>query len=326
MKTKLLKKIRESNDYISGQLLCSEFGVSRTAIWKVIHQLEEEGYRIEAVRNKGYRLLESPDVISREEISCFLDTAWAGREIHYFPEIDSTNIRARQLGESGACHGTLVTAECQKGGKGRRGRGWVSPTAGNIYMTLLLRPDIRPDKAPMLTLVMAYAVAAGISEETGVAVQIKWPNDILVNGKKVCGILTEMSTEIDYINYVVIGVGVNSNMSSFPDELSEKATSLCLETGKVVHRAQLIAAVLKHFEAAYEPFIEHKDLRGIQEEYNQLLVNRGRNVKILLPEREYQAYALGIDHTGKLLVKKETGETEAIFAGEVSVRGVDGYI
>lgn len=200
MKAEILKMLRESQDYVSGQQICERFQVSRTAVWKVIKQLKEEGYEVEAVRNRGYRLSSLPDILSREEIVSQIDTVWAGKNVHYFTETDSTNIQAKRMGDQGAPHGTLAAAGQQTAGKGRRGRTWESPADQNIYMSLLLRPEIAPVKAPMLTLVMAYAAAMALRECTGLDVQIKWPNDLVINGKKICGILTEMSTEIDYIN------------------------------------------------------------------------------------------------------------------------------
>ena len=197
-------------------------------------------------------------------------------------------------------------------------------------MSLLLRPKIEPDQAPMLTLVMALSVAEGImdcGDSCGnQEVKIKWPNDIIINGKKLVGILTEMSTQIDYINHVTIGVGINVNLTEFPEEIRETATSLRLECGHVVKRAPLIAAVMKRFEQNYTVFLEHGDLSGLKERYSELLVNKDREVRILGAKEQYNAYALGINQTGELIVRKEDGTEEAVYAGEVSVRGVYGYV
>lgn len=318
--------LRESESYVSGQQICEKFGVSRTAVWKAINQLKEEGYQVEAVRNRGYHISGSPDVITAEELKSQLDTQWAGQKIIYYDETDSTNIRAKQLGEDGMPHGTLAVADKQSAGRGRRGRGWETPKGCNISMSILLRPEIPPVKAPMLTLVMAQSVAEGLKESTGVDVQIKWPNDIVLHGKKLVGILTEMSTEIDYINHVVIGVGINVNMTEFPEELKEKATSLKIEIGQAIKRSPIIAAVMRSFEKNYSLFIEAGDLRPIQDAYNSLLVNRGKEVRILGAKEEYNAFALGVNEEGELLVRREDGTEEAIYAGEVSVRGVYGYV
>ncbi|MCB6307921.1 biotin--[acetyl-CoA-carboxylase] ligase [Mediterraneibacter glycyrrhizinilyticus] len=328
MKAEILKMLKEADDHISGQQLCEQFQVSRTAVWKVINQLKEEGYQVEAVRNKGYRIIESPDVLTREELSVQIGdaTRWAGQEIVCFTETDSTNVRARKLGENGAAHGTLVVAEQQTAGRGRRGRGWESPAGSSIYMSLLLRPEFLPNKAPMLTIVMAYSVATALREQTGLDFRIKWPNDIVLNGKKVVGILTEMSTEIEYINHVVIGVGINVNTEAFPEEICATATSIRRESGKTWRRAELIAAILRQFEVQYERFVKEEDLAYLREAYDAILVNCNREVRILGEKDGYRAVALGIDDQGELLVRKEDGTVTSVYAGEVSVRGIYGYV
>lgn len=326
MKTEILRLLKERGDYISGQQLCERFQVSRTAVWKVIEQLKKEGYAIEAVHGKGYRLIESPDILSRAELESMMNTDWAGKQVVYYDETDSTNIQARLAGEKDGAHGTLFVADRQISGKGRRGRSWDSPTGVCVYMTLLLRPELAPVKAPMLTLVMALSVAEAVREQTGLAAQIKWPNDIVLNQKKICGILTEMSTEIDYINYVVTGVGINTNQPGFPEELEKTATSLLIEGGKRIRRSKLIAAVMQRYEENYKTFLEAGDLSGILDRYNALLVNRGRDVRILEPQGEYNARAFGINRQGELIVITEDGEEKKIYAGEVSVRGIYGYV
>lgn len=318
--------LRESDGYVSGQELCEKLGVSRTAVWKAVNGLKEKGYQVEAVRNRGYRIIESPDILTKEELSSMIDTAWAGQTIYYFDQIDSTNIRAKQLGEEGAPHGTLIVAGQQNAGRGRRGRTWESPPGVSIYMSIVLRPEMAPVKAPMLTLVMALSAADSLKECTGLDVQIKWPNDIVLNGKKLVGILTEMSTEMDYINHVVIGVGINVNTERLPEELKEKATSLRLETGRIIRRSEIIASIMKEFEKNYQLFIETQGLGQMQEKYNSLLINREKEVRILGVKEGYAAYALGINEKGELLVRRDNGEIEAVLAGEVSVRGVYGYV
>ena len=292
----------------------------------MLEQLKKEGYTIEAVRNKGYRLLDSPDVLSKAEIESLVTTKWAGRQVVYYDETDSTNNQAKAAGEKGEVHGTLFVADRQTAGKGRRGRGWESPSGNSVSMTILLRPEIPPVKAPMLTLVMALAVADGIRDALGVDTGIKWPNDIVLNKKKICGILTEMSTEIDYINYVVIGVGINVNQETFPDEIKETATSLKVETGKPVKRAGVIATVMERFEQYYEQFVQREDLSGIREAYEACLVNRDRDVRVLDPAGAYEAHAKGINDTGELIVVLPDGTEREIYAGEVSVRGIYGYV
>lgn len=326
MKNEILRLLKESDTYISGQQLCDDFKVSRTSIWKVMEQLKKEGYGIEAVRNRGYRLISSPDVISEAEISSLLKTCWAGNRVIYFDEVDSTNNRAKDSGERGGIHGTLFIADRQSAGKGRRGRTWSSPPGESIYMTILLRPSITPSRAPMLTLVMGLSVAEAVREVTGADAKIKWPNDIVINKKKVCGILTEMATEMMYVNYVVIGVGINVNQRQFPGELAGMAASLCGETGKVYRRSEIIAAVMERFEKNYETFLVSGDLSGLKKAYDAVLVNCGQEVKVLEPGNEYIAVAEGIDQVGELIVRLPDGQRKRVFAGEVSVRGIYGYV
>ena len=223
MKAEILKILKKAEGYVSGQQLCEQLGVSRTAVWKAIRQLEEEGYVIEAVRNKGYRLVEDADVLTVAELRSVLDTKWLGQEVDYFYETDSTNNRARDAAEKGASHGYLAVADSQTAGKGRRGRVWNSPHGTDIFMSFLMRPSFGPSQASMLTLVAGMAVVKGVQKATGLNAMIKWPNDAVVNGKKICGILTEMSTEEDTIRYVVVGIGINVNAREFPEEIRDKA-------------------------------------------------------------------------------------------------------
>ena len=326
MKGEILKLLKESDGYLSGQELCERFGVSRTAVWKVINQLKEEGYEIEAIRNKGYILKSVSDVLSKEELESSLKTRWAGKEIHYFDRTDSTNIQARLAGEAGASQGTLAVAEIQDGGRGRRGRNWISPAGVGVWMSLLLRPEISPVSASMLTLVMALAAQKGIKEATGIESQIKWPNDLVLNKKKICGILTEMGTEFMEIKYVVMGTGINVNQEGFPDEIRETATSLYLETGKKYHRSRIIERILEALEEYYGIFVKTEDMSALLVEYNEKLVNRGQEVCVLDPKGEYRGLCQGITKTGGLLVELSDGTVTEVISGEVSVRGVYGYV
>ncbi|MBQ0005774.1 MAG: biotin--[acetyl-CoA-carboxylase] ligase, partial [Clostridiales bacterium] len=269
-KASLISLLREADTYVSGQELCEHFGVSRNAVWKVINHLRADGYEIEAVPNKGYTLLSTPDILSKEEIASRLSGA-IGFNLFYYDSTDSTNIRIRRLAEEGAPTGTLAVADMQTAGRGRRGRTWLSPAGMNVYMSLLLKPDITPQTAPMITLLMALAVARGITEVTGLDAQIKWPNDIVVNGRKVCGILTEMDMEADYIRDVIVGVGININEaleSDFAPDIRETATSLRIESGHVVNRADIIAKSMESFMALYETFLSCKTLGFVQGEYD----------------------------------------------------------
>lgn len=331
-KSDILTLLRNSKDYVSGQQLCDQFGVSRTAVWKVINQLKEEGYEIESVPRKGYRLVETPkDILSKSEIASRLHTKWAGRKLYYFESTGSTNTDAKRLAEEGEPHGTTIVANMQTAGKGRRGRTWQSPAGANTYFTILLKPDFSPDKASMLTLVMALSVAEAVEEITGLKADIKWPNDIVVHKKKVVGMLTEMSTtpEMDEIQYVVIGVGTNVNYDSpedFPEELRPTATSLRMEAGHLINRAALTERMLARFEVNYEKFEETLDLSGLMDSYEKHLINIGAQVRVLDPAGEYTGISRGINAVGELLVEKENGETINVYAGEVSVRGLYGYV
>lgn len=326
MKREILKLLKETEGYVSGQDLCDRFRVSRTAVWKAIRQLEEEGYEIEGIRNRGYRLVDCPDGLTEEELGAAIRGTWAGRPVFYYPEIGSTNDQAKKLAAEGCPHGTLVTAERQTAGRGRRGRTWISPRGEAIYMSLVLRPDLPPSSASMVTLVAAMAVGAGIRKAAGLESRIKWPNDLVVNGKKVCGILTEMSAELDCIHYVIIGIGINAAQKEFPPELEEKATSLAMEAGHPVNRCRLAAAVLEEFETYYEKYRETGDMTLLMEEYNRELAGAGGTVRVLSPEGEYSGLSRGIDREGRLLVDREDGSREAVVSGEVSVRGLYGYV
>lgn len=261
----------------------------------------------------------------REELAELIRTKWAGRSLHYFDELGSTNVQADLEAGNGVQEGTLVVADMQTAGLGRRGRSWHSPAGTNIYFTLILRPSCMPDQASGITLVMALAVAEAIGESCGVRAQIKWPNDVVVNGKKVCGILTQMNVDGGAIRHVVVGVGVNAGEQDFPPEIAATATSLQVESGRKLSRASLVAAIMRFFEEAYESFMRDGGLAPVRERYESLLVNRGRAVIVLDPKGEYKGIARGINERGELLVEREDGSISNVYAGEVSVRGVYGY-
>lgn len=326
MKEEILRLLRSADGYISGQELCNRFGVSRTAVWKAINQLKEAGYEIEAQQNKGYRLKAAPDLMTEAEIKSLMHTEWVAKEVLYFDTIDSTNTKAQELAEKGYPSGTLVVADKQESGKGRRGRSWVSPPCTGIFMTLMIKPDINPNNASMLTLVAALAVAKAITSVTGEEAMIKWPNDIVVNGKKVCGILTEMNAQFDYINHIVVGIGINVHNESFPEEISQMASSLMIEAGgKRFHRAQIIAETMSYFEQYYDTFLKTQDLSALVREYDKLLVNRNKSVRVLDPKEPFDGKAMGITPKGELIV--DTWESrKLVSSGEVSVRGIYGYV
>ena len=326
MKNEILRALRETDGYVSGQELCRKMGVSRTAVWKNIRTLQEDGYEIEAVTNRGYRLAGVPDTIAEEEIASRLQTERMGRQIKYFSRIDSTNQYAKRIAEEGAPDGTLIIADEQTAGKGRSGRTWVTPPSEAIAFTLLLRPKLSPDRISMVTLVMGLAVVNAVNALYDVNAGIKWPNDVVIGGRKLCGILTEMSAEVRQVNHIVIGVGINANLTSFPEEIKEIATSLKLEVGHAVNRAELIARVMTEFERLYAGFEAQGDLGPVMQEYNDLCLNTGNKVRVLDPNGEYTGISRGINSMGELLVETEDGQMREVYAGEVSVRGIYGYV
>lgn len=326
IKNEVLDRLKKSSGYISGQELSDELKVSRTAVWKAIQSLVEEGYQIEGVRNRGYRLISSPDILTKERLLREEYVPWPGAGLYVYEETDSSNIRAQKLGEQGAPDGTLVVAEKQTAGKGRRGRVWQSPKGDGLYYSILLYPPIAPGDASLLTLVSAYSVSRALDTFAGVQTKIKWPNDVIFNKKKIVGILTEMRVEDDYIGQVVIGCGLNVHNTSFPEELSDKATSLFLETGEKFDRAQMLGRIMKAFYEDYHAVIKAGDLTPIMDDYNARLVNKDAKVRILDPKGAYDAVAKGINERGELLVIRDDGITEKVYAGEVSVRGIYGYV
>ena len=289
-------------------------------------QLKEAGYNIEAQQNKGYHIVSAPDVMDAAELKSIWKPKWVGCEILYFDSIDSTNTKAQELAEKGYPSGTLVVADKQIAGKGRRGRNWESPSGCGIFMTLMLKPDINPNNASMLTLVSALAVAKALADITGKDAKIKWPNDIVIDGRKVCGILTEMSAQFDYINNIVIGIGINVNNSSFSEEISATASSLrLLSGGKKYRRAEIIEKIMEYFEKYYSIFLETEDLSALVNEYDAMLVNMKKQVKVLDPKEPFEGKAMGITKTGELIV--DTWESrKLVSSGEVSVRGIYGYV
>lgn len=342
-KQELLRRLRERGDFVSGQELCEWLGVSRTAVWKNIQKLKNEGYPIEAVTNRGYRLLsvqtEKEDLFDSAQIAAKLQTSWAGRPLLFEEETGSTNDDVFALAAQGYPHGTLVAAARQTAGKGRRGRTWISPQDGNIYMSILLKPDLRPDLTPMLTVVMALAVYQGtmdllssLSLSPDVRFGIKWPNDIVVSVdrgpyRKVCGILTEMRMEDTEISAIVIGIGLNVNQTEFAPEIAQNATSYRLAAGEKINRAALTAAIWNRFENDYSLFIQAKDFSLLRPAYEQALVNKDRAVHVLDPRAPFTGTAVGINDQGELLVRPDDGTAvRTVGSGEVSVRGVSGYI
>lgn len=246
--------------------------------------------------------------------------------MRYFKKIDSTNAEAKRQAEQGAPDRLWVVADEQTDGRGRRGRSWESPAGNNIFATLLLYPSFSSEAASMVTLVMALSVTEAVRGETGLPAYIKWPNDVVVHGKKAVGILTELTMEKTAIRYLICGVGVNVNQEDFPEEIQETATSLYLESGRKVDREILLQRISEKFEENYAIFCKKESMKELQERYNNLLVNKEAVVRVLDPKGEYEGLAHGINEKGELLVERNDGTLAEIYAGEVSVRGIYGYV
>ncbi len=341
MKDRILQALAETDGFLSGQQLSDLLGVSRTAVWKTIGKLKSEGYEIEAVTNRGYRLINAQDVdvLNQAEIARRLSTAWAGYPLIYEKQTGSTNDDIMRLADEGATQGTLAVASCQTAGKGRRGRTWISPDEGNVYMSILLRPQIPVQEAPMMTLIMALACCEALQElypEKGmdkkVQFSIKWPNDLVVSVeegpfKKFVGILTEMRLEEREIRDVTIGIGLNLNQESVDPAICETATTLRIALGRKVNRAEVAAACWNHFEPAYEEYLAAGSLEPLIERYSSVLVNIGRKVRVLDPRGEYTGTAKRVTAGGELVVTADdTAEDRLVGTGEISVRGVMGYV
>jgi len=334
MKSEILRALREADgDFVTGQALCYRTGKTRQAVWKNITQLKEYGFDIAASANQGYRLVSSPDLLYSADIESRIKKGSLCHKVESHNIINSTNTRAKQLAELGAEEGTLVVAEEQTAGKGRRGRGWNSGPGTSVYMSIVLRPQTDPAAVPGITLVSALATVKAIRHCCNVEPLIKWPNDIVLGGKKICGILTEMSSEPGYINYVVTGIGINVNNQSFAEEIKEKATSIFLGTGQKQDRAGLAACTAEYFGEYYKEFIKAGNLVPFIEEYNSVFASMDKEVKILHgmeedanEEKTETGIARGINKDGALIVETSQGTTEYVVSGEVSARGLYGYV
>ena len=273
---------------------------------------------------ESYEEIVTGSIYNETTIADQIHTKWAGKTVHFARETDSTNLWIKRLAKEGAPEGTLALSEFQSAGRGRLGRSWEVPEGTSVMMSILLRPKFEPQYAPTLTLVMGMAVAKAV-KSLGFDVSIKWPNDVVVSHKKICGILTEMGVRDGKIDYAVIGVGINVNIKEFPEEMVDKATSLYLESGKEFDRSQIPGLVMEAFEKYYEKFAATCDLSGLKEEYESILANYNQPVRVLAKE-PYEGVARGITDGGELLVEKTDGTIVAVSAGEVSVRGLYSYV
>ena len=304
-------------EYTSGAALSDKLGLSRTAVWKHVEQLRKLGYVIEAIPSRGYRLTEVPDRLTSLELDPLLSTRDLGLTLHSFETVDSTNVVAFKLAQEGALHGEIVVAEEQTNGKGRRGRAWSSPPHKNLYFSVVLRPELPPSRASELTLVAAVALAETLCD-AGVDAKIKWPNDVQVGGKKIAGILTELSADTEKVHFVVVGVGVNLNCEAedLAPEVRETATSLKLARGQRVLRALFTAALWTRLEA----WLDRHATEGfapVRDAWRELSSTLGQEVLVKSEARELRGIAEDIDDAGALLIKKSDGTVERVLAGDV---------
>lgn len=326
MKNKILNILIENKgDFISGEKISDDLGLTRAAVWKHIKTLKEEGYIIESITGKGYQIISSPDILKYEEIEEYLETDFMGRQIKHFQSIDSTNKIAKEI----ACdleEGTAIIAEEQILGKGRMGRDWISPKNKGIWMSIVLKPEIDLAKVSRITQIGAAAIYMAL-EEMGISAKIKWPNDILINNKKVAGILTEMTGELNRVDYIIMGIGLNVNLdiNHIPEDLRHKATSLKIENGKKLDRKKITANILNELEKYYIDFKRSGDLKGVIDILKDNSILIGREVRVIEGSRERIGLALDIDLDGSLIVDFKEGR-ESIYSGEVSIRGIHGYI
>lgn len=321
MKDKIIDFLKEnSNEFVSGEELSKKLGVTRAAVWKHINSLKESGYNIESVSKKGYKLTLCPDILTYEEVKNHLNTEFIGRNIIHFDELDSTNSYAKKVAETLDGEGHVVITEKQLSGRGRMGRPWSSQNNNGIWMSIILKPKVSIFEVSKITQVAAAAVNLAFAK-LGVHTKIKWPNDLIINDKKVCGILTEMNSEINVINHVVVGIGINVNndKDDFCDELKDIATSIKIETSKELKRNILLAEILNNFESLYKDLNNNDFSRSLDIcRKNSYVI--GKEINLIKNQEVKEAKAIDINNDGELVVKYKSGEIEKIISGEISVR------
>ncbi len=313
MRDRVFELLYEADGYISGEVISSRLGISRAAVWKHIKALQEEGCLIEAAPRRGYRM--RANGVRFAEIEPHLRTLRLGREFQHLPEVDSTNLYAKKWALQGAVDGAVVVADMQTGGRGRLGRAWSSPSGNGLWMSVVLRPLIAPDKAPQITLATAVGVAAGL-RDLGYDAGIKWPNDIYINGRKVCGMLTEMHASMESVEWVVVGIGINCLNREFPSEIRDIATSLALSGDKPVVRAEVAAAVLNRLEEYYD-LLYREGFDKIRQNWLENNITLGKRVKITTLTDTMYGQALDMNEDGSLLLQKEDGGEFTLVTGDV---------
>ena len=315
MKEKILDYLNKKHDYLSGDQISKHLGISRQGLWKHIQELKDSGYQIVAVPHLGYRLEACPDRLFVFEVARALNTKFIGKKIHYFDYLASTMDLAMQLGMDGAASGSVVLAESQIKGRGRLGRVWFSPKYKGIYLSLILRPKILPAACPILTLMSAVSICEAVKKVTDLDAQIKWPNDVLLHNKKVAGILTEMNAEVDKVNFVVIGIGLNVNNDK--KSLIAGATSLKEQQGEEISRVLLLQELLRRIESNYL-LLEDKGEVEIINKWRNFTLTLGTRVKVDYQNKHIEGQATDIDTDGALLIRKDSGFIQKISSGDVT--------
>ncbi|QAS50804.1 biotin--[acetyl-CoA-carboxylase] ligase [Halobacillus litoralis] len=314
----LIELLNKKDGHISGQELSNQLNISRTAIWKHMNELKKDGYDIEAVQRKGYKILSSPDKMSENTLQWGLDTEWIGHQLFHYDQVESTQEIVHQMAKQGKPHGTVVIADEQVKGKGRMARKWDSPKGKGIWMSILLRPNLPPFKAPQLTLLAATVLAEMISERSALVPQIKWPNDLLIHHKKVSGILTEMQAEQDAIQYIVVGIGmnVNQNGEEIPEDIRHKASSLKNEAGEEWNIQETVQHILRLFERTYDQY-ESDGFEAIKANWEKHGYRIGEEVTISTMKRTWKATLVGIEPDGALCVRDRDGNHEKLYSAEI---------
>ncbi|WP_232696379.1 biotin--[acetyl-CoA-carboxylase] ligase [Brevibacillus daliensis] len=318
IKQEILRAFRSHpDDFISGEFLSQNCNCTRAAVWKHIEELRQDGYEFEAVRKSGYRLISSPDYVSAEEILSLMKTEVIGQNIVSYDSVPTTQTIAHDVAAQGAPEGTIIIANEQTGSKGRFGRVWHSPANTGIWMSMILRPVIQIGRSPQMTLVTAVAMAKTI-QEYDIDVKIKWPNDVFVSGKKVCGILTELNAEADGINYLVIGIGINVNTQAddIPEEFKDIATSLRIAKGEPIRRATFIQSFCLHFEQMYLEYIQN-GFGSIKEEWEALSMSLNRRVTVRTLQKVVEGEATGLNDEGVLLVRDDEGGVHRVYSADI---------
>jgi BirA family biotin operon repressor/biotin-[acetyl-CoA-carboxylase] ligase len=303
---------------ISGSRIAREIGVTRHTVWRWVEKLRALGVRVKGHAGTGYRIEQAPDVLTPQLLRPRLEGTAFAKRIHHFFKVDSTNAVAVRLGHEGEPHGALVIAEEQVAGRGQAGRAWHSEKSSGIYVTVLLRPEIPPMEAPLITLMTGLAVHAAIAEQTGLKTDIRWPNDVLLGGKKVCGILTEMHAEPGRVHFVVVGIGLNVNNETLPKELAAVATSLRIEGGRAVSRIELLAKLLRHLERDYNQFVREGAAQALRRFAEVSSFAEGRRVRIANGRESFTGTTAGLEPNGMLRVKRDDGRMEAVISGRVT--------